>query len=219
MKDHVSGIKQYFDETAARFDGIYSTEKPWRQKAIDAVFRKTVNRRYELIMAELREVAGKTILDVGTGSGRYAVELAARGASVTGVDFSSEMLALAREAARQRGVTHLCRWLQGDFLQLNNVGDRFDISFAIGFFDYIRDPQPILERMARLTTNTLYLSFPKRWTARTALRKLRLAWNGCYVRFYTRAEIDRLLRAMARDPISVRVTAVNRDFIVKVSFA
>lgn len=219
MKDPASGIKQYFDETAVRFDGIYSIDKPWRQKAIDAVFRKTVNQRYELIMAELRDVAGQAILDVGTGSGRYAVELAARGASLTGVDFSSEMLALAREAARQRGITHLCRWFQGDFLQLNNLGDHFEVSLAVGFFDYIRDPQPILERMARLTTKTLYLSFPKRWTARTALRKLRLTWNGCYVRFYTRAEIDRLLGAMGRDPISVRVMAVNRDFIVKVSFA
>jgi ubiquinone/menaquinone biosynthesis C-methylase UbiE len=219
MKDHTSGIKQYFDHTAARFDGIYSLDKPWPQKAIDALFRKTVNQRYELIMAELCNVEGQAVLDVGTGSARYAVELAARGASVTGVDFSSEMIGLAREAARQRGVGERCRWFQGDFLQLKNLGDQFDISLAIGFLDYIRDPQPILQRMAQLTTKALYLSFPKRWTARTGLRKLRLAWNGCYVRFYSRREVDALLRRLGRTPASVQVSSVNRDFIVRVSFA
>jgi ubiquinone/menaquinone biosynthesis C-methylase UbiE len=218
MKDHASGIKQYFDETAVRFDGIYSQDKPWSQKALDALFRKTVNQRYEMIMADLRDMTGQAVLDVGTGSGRYAVELAARGGSVTGVDFSSEMIALAREAARHRKVGDRCRWLQGDFLRLNDLGDQFDVSLAIGFFDYIRDPQPILQRMAQLTTKALYLSFPKRWTARTGLRKLRLAWNGCYVRFYTREQIDVLVQNMGRMPVSVQVTSVNRDFIVKASF-
>jgi ubiquinone/menaquinone biosynthesis C-methylase UbiE len=80
MKSHVSGTKQYFDETAARFDAIYSVEKPWRQNILDVVFRKTVNQRYELIMADLPRMAGERVLDVGTGSGRYAVELAVRGA-------------------------------------------------------------------------------------------------------------------------------------------
>lgn len=218
MKDHASGIRQYFDETAARFDGIYSIDKPWHQKTIDALFRKTVNQRYDLIMADLRDMAGQAVLDVGTGSGRYAVELAARGVFVTGIDFSSEMIALAREAARQRGVGDRCRWLQGDFLRLNNLGEQFDVSLAIGFFDYIRDPQPILKRMAQLTAKALYLSFPRRWTARTGLRKLRLAWNGCYVRFYTRGQVDELVRKMGRIPVSVQVTSVNRDFIVKASF-
>jgi ubiquinone/menaquinone biosynthesis C-methylase UbiE len=218
MKDHVSGIRQYFDTTAARFDEIYSLQKPWGQKAIDALFRKTVNQRYDLIMADLRDMTGEAVLDVGTGSGRYAVELAVRGAMVTGVDFSSEMIVLAREAARRRGVGDRCRWLQGDFMQLN-TGGPFDVSLAIGFFDYIRDPQPILQRMAQLTTKTLYLSFPKRWTARTGIRKLRLTWNGCYVRFYTRRQVDELARNLGRTPVSVQVTSVNRDYIVKVGLA
>jgi 2-polyprenyl-3-methyl-5-hydroxy-6-metoxy-1,4-benzoquinol methylase len=219
MKDHASGIRQYFDETATRFDGIYSPEKPWGQKAIDALFRKTVNQRYDLIMADLRPMTGKTVLDVGTGSGRYAVELATRGASVTGVDFASEMIVLAQKAAQERGVQDRCRWLRGDFLKLDNLADRFDVSLAIGFFDYIQDPQPILKRMAQLTSRTMYLSFPKRWTARTAPRKLRLALNGCYVRFYTRREVETLLQGLGRAPVSARVSSVNRDFIVKVSFS
>lgn len=219
MKDHVSGVRQYFDQTAARFDDIYSVEKPWYQQILDAIFRRTVNQRYELIMADLQDMAGKAVLDVGTGSGRYAVELAARGASVTGVDFSSEMLELARKAAQQQGVVDRCRWIQGDFLGLTNLGGEFDVSLAIGFFDYISNPEPILQRMAALTQGILYLSFPKRWTTRTIPRKLRLALNGCYVRFYTRDEIEILIRRLGRKSVSMQIISVNRDFIVKVCLA
>jgi len=219
VKARVLGVKQYFDDTAGRFDSIYAVEKPWDQKVVDAVFRKTVNQRFDMVMAEMPNMAGKSVLDVGTGSGRYAVELAARGAIVTGIDFSTEMLGLARTAAEKRGVSDRCRWISDDILQLNQLKERFHISLAIGFFDYIQDPRPFLKLISSLTDGTLYLSFPKRWTARTVLRKLRLAWNGCYVRFYTKREVEALLQGMGRNPESVRITSVNRDFVVKVCFA
>jgi len=218
MRDHASSIRRYFDGIAARFDSIYSTEKPWHQRVVDRIFRGTVNERFDLIMSELHDIAGKRVLDVGTGSGRYAVELAARGASVTGVDFSSEMLTLAREAARQRGVTERCRWLEGDFLSLD-LGDRYDVTLAMGFFDYVADPAPILERMARLTRGVIYASFPRRWTVRTLPRKLRLTLNRCYVRFYDAGEIENLTRALKPESGSVRLRSVKRDFIITARFS
>lgn len=177
-----------------------------------------MNQRYELIMSQFPDLTGQSILDVGTGSGRYAVELAARGAKVTGVDFSSEMLVLAQEAAKQREVQLRCRWLQGDFLALRELDSHYDVSLAIGFFDYIMDPRPLLVRMSELTGRTLIASFPKRWTSRTLPRKLRLALNGCYVRFYSRGEIERLMRSLNRSPRTVQVLSVNRDYIVRADF-
>jgi len=51
------------------------------------------------LVAAAEGVAGKRALDVGSGTGRLAEALAARGARVWGVDPSEEMLAVAREAA------------------------------------------------------------------------------------------------------------------------
>ncbi|MGI8605612.1 MAG: class I SAM-dependent methyltransferase [Gaiellaceae bacterium] len=51
------------------------------------------------MVAAAEGVAGKRALDVGSGTGRLAEALAARGARVWGVDPSEEMLAVAREAA------------------------------------------------------------------------------------------------------------------------
>ncbi len=44
------------------------------------------------------------VLDVGTGTGRHALKLAQRGVSVTALDQSPEMLAVAREAAQREGL-------------------------------------------------------------------------------------------------------------------
>ena len=57
----------------------------------------------------LGPVAGMELLDLGAGTGRHAIRLAAQGARVTAVDFSAEMLAKARakpDAARVRFVIH-----------------------------------------------------------------------------------------------------------------
>jgi ubiquinone/menaquinone biosynthesis C-methylase UbiE len=57
----------------------------------------------------LGDVCGLDVLDVGTGTGRHAIRLAAAGALVTAVDFSEAMLAKARAkpgADRVRWLTH-----------------------------------------------------------------------------------------------------------------
>jgi len=58
----------------------------------------------EVIASFLAPLAGRTVLDVGTGTGRAAIALAARGARVTGVDASAEMLAVAERRAKEAGV-------------------------------------------------------------------------------------------------------------------
>jgi SAM-dependent methyltransferase len=75
------------------------------------------------------EVTGDRVVDLGCGTGRHAVLLAQRGMRVTGVDLSPEMLAIARERAREAGVSDL-------ELHLGDVRDvrletRFDIALLM----------------------------------------------------------------------------------------
>ena len=57
-----------------------------------------------LVASRLGDVAGRTIADIGCGTGRHALRLAATGATVTAIDFSPGMLARAGEklGAQQR---------------------------------------------------------------------------------------------------------------------
>ncbi|TMF25850.1 MAG: class I SAM-dependent methyltransferase [Chloroflexi bacterium] len=73
----------------------------------------------------LGDVAGLDLLDVGTGTGRHAIALAARGAHVTAVDFSDEMLAKARAKPGAERV----RWIAHDVLT--------PLPFAAASFDRV----------------------------------------------------------------------------------
>ena len=55
---------------------------------------------------------GARVLDVGCGSGQWAVALARRGGEVTGVDLSPKMIARAERHAAEAGVT--VRWQVGE---------------------------------------------------------------------------------------------------------
>ena len=48
--------------------------------------------------------AGASIVDLACGGGRHCLELSARGYQLTGVDISPEFLAVARAAAKERGL-------------------------------------------------------------------------------------------------------------------
>ncbi len=66
----------------------------------------------DVLAAELGETPPGRALDLACGAGRNALWLAERGWQVTGVDFSDTALALARRAARERGVD--VDWVQAD---------------------------------------------------------------------------------------------------------
>jgi SAM-dependent methyltransferase len=61
-------------------------------------------------LAERRPLLGADALDVGTGPGVAAVELAARGAHVIGRDISAPQIAAAEQVAQARGVAERCRF-------------------------------------------------------------------------------------------------------------
>ncbi len=78
----------------------------------DNVFTKNTIPEVDFLLEELLLPPGGSILDVGCGTGRHAVELAKRGYRVTGLDLSTEMLSRAAEAARHAGVS--VEWIQSD---------------------------------------------------------------------------------------------------------
>ena len=152
------------------------------------------------------------ILDIGCGSGRYCIELARRGARlVVGIDFAENMLRLARNLAERNGVSHVCRFINADFLN-HNFENKFDICIAIGVLEYLQQPLIILERMKCIASAKLIISLPVQWTLRSLLRKIRLGLKGCPVYFYTKRKIERLLQlSQVKD---FRITRLDRDYLI-----
>ena len=181
--------RRFWDHESQAFDAIYSHRKSAISNWLDRVFRKDMYDRFRFAMDHSQPIANRTVLDLGCGSGRYAIECATEGASrVVGIDIAPRMLELARSLAAEMGVADRCTFQQNDVLGLDEPS-KFDVIFAIGLFDYIRDPAPALRKMRDLTAGRAIISFPRLLTWRALPRKVRLTLRGCDVFFYTRAAI------------------------------
>lgn len=88
----------FFDSLAADYEGN--------------CFTKNTATEVDFLVNELGLMPGHTILDVGCGTGRHAIELARRGYAVTGVDVSAGMLGEAKRRAATAGVQVM--WIEAD---------------------------------------------------------------------------------------------------------
>lgn len=78
----------------------------------------------ELVAERVGAAPGEELLDVATGSGNVAIPAAARGARVTGLDLTPELLEVARKRAAEEGVE--VTWLEGDAEALPFADASFD---------------------------------------------------------------------------------------------
>ena len=209
-------VQKRFERDAQSFDAIYRLERSPFWRLVNTTLRKAVFERYAITFERAGDVTGKDVLDVGCGSGVYSVDFARRGARrVVGVDFSANMLALARREAEQHEVADRCEFVQADFLELD-PDETFDISIAMGVFDYVPDQVPFLRKMAALTTGKVIVAFPSHSLIREPARRLRykLAAKGD-VFLYGRNDVVRIATgAGLRDWEIVRIDSSGGVFVL-----
>ncbi len=186
--------KDYWDHEVDDFDSIYARSKSRFSNWIDATFRWDMYARFDYTMENAEPIQGRSFLDVGCGTGRYALEFARRGARrVVGIDIAENMLAVCETRAREARLDDRCAFLHTDLTQYT-PDEPFDVSIGIGLFDYIREPLPVLSKMREAVTDRAIMSLPRFWTWRAPVRRARLALRGCDVYFYTTGRIDALLK-------------------------
>jgi 2-polyprenyl-3-methyl-5-hydroxy-6-metoxy-1,4-benzoquinol methylase len=206
-------VRDHFHADAGRFDAIYEDAGKGRfARWVDRVWRGVVRRRLDLSLEVLAPLEGKTILDVGCGSGRFCVAFALKGASrVVGIDFAPRMIELANELAARNGVAGRCEFVTGAFPEVAPPGP-YDASTALGFFDYVADPVPIVAKMVDMTHGPAMMSFPKKWEWRIPIRRLRFWRLGCPLYLYTERQVRELLaRAGVKN---YQWISLDRDYIV-----
>src|SRR5215218_7300912 len=101
-------------------------------------------------------------------------------ALVQGIDIAEVMVERCRKYASREGLENRCRFLKTDLLEYK-PDTTFDVSFGIGLFDYIGDPLPVLRKMREVTKDKVITAFPRFWTWRAPVRKVRLTMRGCPV--------------------------------------
>ncbi|WP_425003380.1 class I SAM-dependent DNA methyltransferase [Mycolicibacterium sp. S3B2] len=137
----------------------------WERLAASGV---GVHGEADLIESLLRETGGSTVLDAGCGTGRVAIELAARGFAVVGLDADPAMLAAARSKAPD------LRWVEADLVDTgDHLGEAFDLVALPGnvmiFLDRGTEPDVVGQLAARLRPGGLLVAGFQLQTGRLTL--------------------------------------------------
>jgi len=130
--------------TAKEPAGKGGRSKPWFVDLFDEDYLRTLpfltpqatQSEAEFVIEAMNLAPGAQVLDVGCGYGRHAMELAARGFHVVGLDLSTPLLVRGGEEAHRRGLT--INFIRGDMRELD-FENQFDAAYSLfstfGYFD------------------------------------------------------------------------------------
>ncbi|MEE9131157.1 MAG: methyltransferase domain-containing protein [Phycisphaerales bacterium] len=207
-------VSKFFDSYASDFDAIYGTKNTRLNRLINRFLRASMKIRFEKVLTSCDPIEGKSVIDIGSGPGHFAISLARKGADhVLGIDFAEGMNELATCHAEQAGVADRCRFDFGDFLEYE-IPEQFDYAVVMGFMDYIADPSTVIRKVLSATRVKAMFSFPAAGGFLAWQRKLRYR-KRCELYMYTAAQLEELF-SQAGDN-SVRIEPIARDFFVTVT--
>ena len=138
-------------------------------------FTKDTLAEVDFLVEELNLPPGSSILDVGCGTGRHAVELARHGYRLTGIDISDGMLEQGAHAAGDAGVE--VEWVQADAARYTPAST-YDAAIcvcegAVSLLSMTDDPLSHDLAILRMVHSALGMAAPFVLTVPNGLQKIR----------------------------------------------
>lgn len=146
----------------------------WRASGIGATTERLERR---LILELIGDIGRCRVLDVGCGDGEFALELARRGAIVTGIDASAAMIDAARARAKQHNADVTFQVAMAEHLPFPT--ERFDVVTAVTILCFVEDAAPAFREIAGVLRpgGRLVIGELGKWSTWAAGRRIR-AWLG-----------------------------------------
>jgi ubiquinone/menaquinone biosynthesis C-methylase UbiE len=124
---------QTFDRFAEHYDDWFKT----------GLGKYVLHYEKELVLKLAMPKPGEKILDIGIGTGVFAVELMKYKTEITGIDVSERML----EIARSKGLTNVA---VGDAVSLDFPDETFDLVISITALEFIKEYEKAISEMVRV---------------------------------------------------------------------
>lgn len=210
-KSNSAEISTFFHDYAGKFDSIYGDGQPRSvfDRLMDKMFRQAMFGRYKKTLAFLQKIEPCTILDVGSGSGRYAKDALDMGFSVTGIDLAPDMIAMSKDVCKG---SDKCNFILGDYMNVD-LEKRHDVAILMGLFDYVEDPESMFKKLVTDIDGYILASFPKTGGFLAAQRKYRYTRRNCPLYYYSRQKLENVLSAAGVH--SYEVEDNDREFFLK----
>ena len=121
------------------------------------VTKHTPSSEAEEILKEVNWKS-KKVLDVGCGTGNFALKAAKKGAYVLGIDFAEEAINIAKKTRKHKN-------LKFENIDVKNVKEKFDIIVSIGTLEHMDEPFKTLKKLkTHLKTNGKIIVTTPNWT-------------------------------------------------------
>ena len=116
---------------------------------------KTQREEFAELLQKHFDLKGKTILEVGTGTGQYCMELGKRGAICYGIDLEQESINLARRITKDTGAEN-CLFEKYNLFDIND-NIHYDIVFSMGTVEHFTDAEIIkmLKKMGEIADHVV----------------------------------------------------------------
>jgi SAM-dependent methyltransferase len=204
---------EFFDSFATSFDTIYDQKRNAVMRCLDRNFRSDMFIRFARTFEAMGDLTGKSVLDIGCGSGPYVVEaLRRRARQVTAVDPAPRMLTLVRNRLNNFSWGSRCAIVEGLFPGVDLVPH--DHVIVVGVMDYV-DAAPFLQALFPLVIESAVLSFPSKHWFRTPFRKVRYRLRRCPVTFYEEDQIRELCATAGFQGINIyKIPGAGMDYHV-----
>jgi 2-polyprenyl-6-hydroxyphenyl methylase/3-demethylubiquinone-9 3-methyltransferase len=195
----------FHDKGAARFDEGYDRSRAFQERY--GVWKRYINRHVQ---------PGMSVLDAGCGSGIFSFAAAARGALVTGIDGSAEMIALCERKRQDLEVSNP-QFEVGriEDLAAMSAGSQ-DVILCSSVIEYVDDIAAALGSFARLLkpSGVLIVSMPNAHSFYRKLERLTFSLTGKpryyqFVRHVVTA--DAMTHLLAKTHLCAEETAFYAD--------
>jgi len=207
QKDHYSYEHYKSDTVAEGFDAL---------RFGGPIGQQVQHDQEVLLMAAFGPITGRTILDVGTGTGRAALAFARAGAVVTGIDASEQMLAVARRTAEER---HLNATFQtGDAHAIPFGDQQFQCAVSLRVIMHTPDWQKCVSELCRVAKWRVVVDFPSARSAaaiESRSRQKKLA-RGEKVEAYRVLKVDDV-RAVI-EAAGFKIIGVHKQYVLPINF-
>jgi SAM-dependent methyltransferase len=148
-------------------------------------------------------LAGRTVLEVGAGTGRDADAIAARRAIAYALDYSEQSLSLM-----SRSLRNPVRIVCGDAFQLPFPNESFDVVFHQGLLEHFKNPGTLLDEHVRVLKRggTLLVDVPQRYHYYTVLKHILIflgKWFAGWETEFSVRELRRLVEARGMEILGI----------------
>ena len=190
--------------------------------AYAALVQSAGDSSLEPLLSALRPLPTERMLDVGCGSGRFAVRMAPLVAQVIGVDLTEAMLEQARRLQAGAGVANVT-WQQCDVTQLPFADGDFDIVSSQAMLHHVASPAAVISEMRRVCKpdgRIVVIDMTPRPEKAAALNAIELLRDPSHARAMTNAELRAIGADLGLAEVATRQyeSRIALELVLKTSF-